>query len=84
MGQKKNGLKHGKGKYIFKDRSYYEGNWKNNQMNGKGQLYLANGKLEYTGEWKQGEQSGWGIMYSYQMEDKPTVWSKYQGEFKKG
>lgn len=41
------------GKYIFKDRSYYEGSWKNNKMHGKGQLYFANGKLEYDGEWKE-------------------------------
>lgn len=53
IGQKKNGLKHGKGKYIFKDRSYYEGSWKNNMMHGKGILYLANGKVEYEGEWAE-------------------------------
>ena len=34
IGQKKNDLKHGKGKYIFKDRSYYEGGWKDDVMHG--------------------------------------------------
>lgn len=84
IGQKRNGLKHGKGKYIFKDRSYYEGSWKNNMMHGKGILYLANGKVEYEGEWAEDEPDGWGLYYSYEAEARPHLWKKYEGQLRKG
>ena len=51
IGQKKNDLKHGRGKYVFKDRSYYEGGWKDDMMHGEGQLFFPNGRVEYQGEW---------------------------------
>ena len=36
VGQKKGGLKHGKGKYEFKDGSWYNGEWDNNRICGRG------------------------------------------------
>jgi len=32
----------GYGKLLFNDGGYYEGNWKNNKMNGFGILYYPN------------------------------------------
>lgn len=29
------GFKHGKGKYIWPDQSYYDGDWFENKINGK-------------------------------------------------
>lgn len=34
-----NGLKHGYGKFYYQDGGYYEGQWKNNKMDGYGKLY---------------------------------------------
>ena len=41
----KDGMKHGRGKYEFKDGSYYEGEWENNKISGAGKLYFPNHKL---------------------------------------
>ena len=45
IGQKKGQIKHGKGKYEFKDGTYYDGQWFNNKINGVGNLYFKNGDL---------------------------------------
>lgn len=84
IGQKKGGLKHGRGKYIFKDRSYYEGSWRNNLMHGKGVLYLPNGKVEYEGEWAEDEPDGWGLYYCYEAEGRPPLWRRYEGQLRRG
>lgn len=78
-GQKKGTLKHGKGKYLFKDGTFYDGQWSNNKINGIGNLYFADGDLEYSGEWRNDEFNGWGTLFS-QTEN----WKKYEGEFKNG
>ena len=79
IGQKKNDLKHGKGKYIFKDRSYYEGGWKDDMMHGEGQLFFPNGKVEYQGEWALDEPNGWGILYASTDSNKNrnSTWTRY-------
>lgn len=77
-------MKHGKGKYIFKDRSYYEGNWRNNMMHGKGILYLPSGKIEYEGEWAEDEPDGWGLYYAYESPENSKVWRKYEGQLCRG
>lgn len=42
-GQKKEGMRHGKGKYIYADGSHYYGDWFRNKMSGKGCLYYSDG-----------------------------------------
>ena len=37
-----NGQRHGKGRFFFKDGSYYEGYWKNDTMFGTGRLITKN------------------------------------------
>jgi hypothetical protein len=64
IGQKLGSMKHGKGKYIFKDGSYYDGQWENNKISGKGSLYFSDQRLEYTGEWSNDEYNGWGVLYA--------------------
>lgn len=44
-GQKKDNLRHGKGKYIYNDASYYYGDWFKGRMEGQGQLYDSDGNL---------------------------------------
>lgn len=42
-------MRHGKGKFIHTDNSYYDGNWKDNKMHGKGVLYNSANKVVYDG-----------------------------------
>lgn len=42
-------MRHGKGKYYYGDGGYYEGDWRENQMNGMGTLYFADGSVAYDG-----------------------------------
>ena len=58
-GQWKFGLRHGKGKLIWKDGSIYDGFWENNKANGKGRLIYADGDF-YDGDWKDGKRNGKG------------------------
>lgn len=44
-----NGKKHGHGKLIFEDAAYYEGQFKQDKMNGKGTLYYEVGHPAYDG-----------------------------------
>lgn len=73
-GQKKENLRHGKGKYTYADGSYYYGDWFKGKMEGVGQLYDVNGNLEYEGEWKDDHFEGKGKLMSY-----GTDWTKYEG-----
>jgi hypothetical protein len=81
IGQKRRDLKHGRGKYIFKDRSYYEGGWREDMMHGEGQLFFPNGKLEYQGEWANDEPNGWGLLYP---SDPHSLWTAYEGQMRSG
>lgn len=82
VGQKKGDLKHGKGKYTFRDGSYYEGDWNENKISGVGGLYFVDGNIEYNGEWRNDEFNGWGTHYSDRK--KGECWQKYEGEFRNG
>jgi hypothetical protein len=42
----------GKGKYIFSNGDYYEGDFFNGNFEGKGKMTKSNGSY-YEGEWKQ-------------------------------
>lgn len=42
-------MKHGKGRYDLADGTYFDGEWTENKINGKGILYFKNGKPEYDG-----------------------------------
>ena len=42
LGEKKNGLRHGKGKFYYANSSMYDGEWKNGYIHGRGTLYSKN------------------------------------------
>jgi hypothetical protein len=44
-GQKKDDMRHGKGKYLYGDGSYYYGDWFKGKMEGNGKLYDTDGNL---------------------------------------
>ena len=52
------GKKQGKGKLIFIDGSYYEGNFKDDLFNGKG-IYVRNDSI-YKGDFLNGKKNGKG------------------------
>lgn len=60
----KNGKRNGTGIFYFKDNSFYEGQWKDNRMHGKGCLYYSNGQLAYEGGWYMDAFHGKGKMYN--------------------
>jgi hypothetical protein len=38
-------MRHGRGKYIYADGSYYYGDWFRNKMTGTGALYYPDGSV---------------------------------------
>ncbi len=53
-----NGKKHGKGKLLFEDGAFYEGEFKHDQINGKGTLYYQENQPAYEGFWVNGQFHG--------------------------
>ena len=49
---KEQNIADGKGKFIFLNGNFYEGDYKQNKANGNGTLTLSNGH-QYTGDWKE-------------------------------
>ena len=58
-GDMKYGVPNGSGKFIYKDSSYYMGNWDNGFKEGVGMFIDHN--ENYLGSWKLGEKHGKGI-----------------------
>ena len=57
-------MRNGRGKFFYQDGGYYEGQWKNNKMDGWGKLFYEGGKLAYEGNWKEDEFHGYGKVYN--------------------
>ena len=74
IGEKKNNIKQGFGKFFYSDGSIYEGEWKDDVKEGFGTYYYASGS-KYEGEWKNNLQNGL-CTYYYSNGD------KYEGECK--
>ncbi len=66
-----------KGKYIWKDGKYYEGEFENNLPHGKGIKYYSNGNILYEGNFINGKFEGKG-KYIYNDGD------YFIGEYKNG
>ena len=67
-------IRHGRGMFIWEDRSFYLGYWKNDKREGKGKNNYSNGNV-YQGTYKNGKKDGSGI-YKWKNGD------IYVGEFK--
>jgi hypothetical protein len=67
-------IRHGRGLFIWEDRGFYLGYWKNDKRDGKGRNNYSNGNV-YQGTYKNGKKEGSGI-YKWKNGD------IYVGEFK--
>ena len=52
--------KHGKGKFLWSDGSQYEGDFKDNNIEGYGVYIWWDGR-KYSGEWKNNKMEGKGV-----------------------
>lgn len=62
VGEYKDGVRHGKGTYVWDNGLRYEGEWRNNVRHGKGTLNLADGG-RYEGDWKNDKEEGQGTFH---------------------
>ncbi|XP_063001600.1 MORN repeat-containing protein 1 [Elgaria multicarinata webbii] len=76
-GEWKQGKKHGRGKLLFKDGSYYEGEFADGEITGNGFRYWTSTGNTYSGQFLVGEIHGHGVI---QYADG----GKYEGEFSYG
>jgi hypothetical protein len=62
IGKFKKGYPEGKGKYIWKNGSWYDGSWKKGLYDGEGELHLVatdrNASRDFSGFWKKGKFIG--------------------------
>ncbi|XP_046329297.1 MORN repeat-containing protein 1-like isoform X1 [Haliotis rufescens] len=61
-GQWQRGKKHGHGRLVMKDGTFYEGLFENGEIQGHGYKYFATSGCKYTGQFQRGELHGYGIM----------------------
>ena len=57
-----NGIKEGPGKLFYIDGAFYDGDFKNNRMHGKGVLYYGVNRPAYDGEWFEDQFHGYGVL----------------------
>lgn len=56
IGETKNGVAHGRGKYYWNDGSTFEGTWIDGVINGSGLLTFAGGQGCFVGYWTNGKR----------------------------
>ncbi|XP_046895291.1 MORN repeat-containing protein 1-like [Hypomesus transpacificus] len=76
-GQWDMGEKHGHGKLLMKDGSYYEGDFSHGEIEGNGKRFWAKTGHTYSGQFSKGELHGYGAMERANGE-------RYEGEFSSG
>ena len=76
VGEKKDGKRHGQGKFKWSDGDKYVGEFKDGKQDGQGTYTHSDGR-KYVGEWKDGKKHGYGTLTYLNGE-------KYYGEFKDG
>lgn len=59
-----NGSKEGHGKLTYSDGAYYEGDFKNDRMEGQGTLFYGPQRPAYEGNWLADQFHGFGTLYN--------------------
>lgn len=75
-----NGQKDGMGKLLYADGTHYEGQFKDNYIDGEGTFFGKNQK--YDGSWKNGRMHGAGKSEWFDANGKTSA--KYIGEYHYG
>ena len=79
IGELVKNVKSGQGKYVWENGSYYDGQWKNDTMNGKGTFVNSSDGTKLVGEFLDGVPDG-KCTYYYQSDGKTkscdTNWEK--------
>ena len=57
-------MRHGFGVLQYEGGGIYEGQWRCDNMEGKGRLYYPSGKIAYDGQWVNDQFQGKGILYN--------------------
>lgn len=63
-GYKLNGQRHGRGKFFYQDGGSYDGEWRENKMEGQGTLYYQSDRVAYEGTWVADKFQGYGRLYN--------------------
>ncbi|KAL1020787.1 hypothetical protein UPYG_G00004670 [Umbra pygmaea] len=71
------GEKHGHGKLLMKDGSYYEGEFAHGEIEGNGSRFWAKTGDFYSGQFSGGELHGWGVLQK-------RSGARYAGDFSYG
>ena len=76
---------HGKGKIKWENGNSFEGQFKENHMNGYGYMIWHNLYEKYIGKWKDDKQNGYGIHIWYEPQGEiKEMRNRYVGEWKDG
>ncbi|EFN83888.1 Radial spoke head 1-like protein [Harpegnathos saltator] len=62
IGRYRNGLRHDKGVYAFKNGARYNGDWRQGHKYGQGIFWYPDG-TRYEGEWKRDMKHGFGVYF---------------------
>jgi len=74
LGETLNGIRQGRGAFIFEDGNYYIGYWNNNQRSIYGRIFNSKNKIIYRGHFSNGVKQGNGVQLF-------ENGNRYEGEF---
>lgn len=60
IGEWKDDMRSGSGKYYYNNGDFYDGQWDNHVRHGVGTYIYASSGLQYSGAWKDGKRDGEG------------------------
>lgn len=63
-GMVQHGMKNGFGRLVYPDGVYYEGNFQNDTLQGKGSLFYGPNRPAYVGDWVDNKFHGKGTLYN--------------------
>ncbi len=80
VGEFKNSVRDGVGTLYWKDGSYWEGEWKEDNRKGQGILWFdeEDTRLKYTGTWDGDNNDGAGVLYYKDGTVKTGIWKNHE------
>ncbi|EZA58707.1 Radial spoke head 1-like protein [Ooceraea biroi] len=75
VGEYRDGFRHGRGVYVFKNGARYNGEWRRGRKYGQGTFWYPDG-TRYKGEWKRDARHGFGAYYYTNNDIYEGLWKK--------